>query len=148
MTKNVSAFFCGLLFGLGLIVAQMTNPAKVLAFLDVAGTWDPSLVVVMISALLTLGILQRIIPRNNKTVTQLYTKKTTLNNFGINSKLIMGSMVFGIGWGLTGLCPGPALVNLSSGLSSSYIFVGGMFTGFFVYNGLLSNGNNQRTEDD
>lgn len=127
-----TAFLSGLLFGLGLIVAQMINPAKVLGFLDVLGDWDPSLAFVMVGALLTLGILQFFIKRN------IQLKLEKLVNFGpdhskIDAKLIIGSSIFGIGWGLSGLCPGPALVSLTSGLEGAFIFVIAMLLGFIAF---------------
>ncbi len=127
-----TAFLSGLIFGLGLIVAQMTNPAKVLGFLDVAGHWDPSLAFVMIGALVTLGWLQFLTKKSCQhnaskvdSVKPIYSK--------IDAKLIIGSSIFGIGWGLSGLCPGPALVSLTSGLTGSLVFVGAMITGFIVF---------------
>ncbi|MCX7086202.1 MAG: YeeE/YedE thiosulfate transporter family protein [Methylococcales bacterium] len=127
-----TAFLSGLLFGLGLIVAQMTNPAKVLGFLDVLGDWDPSLAFVMAGALVTLSMTQffikRIAENNVETVVNLSPVKAK-----IDAKLIIGSAVFGIGWGLSGLCPGPALVSLTSGLMGSFIFVSSMLLGFIAF---------------
>lgn len=133
MAKNISAFIFGLIFGLGLIVAQMTNPAKVLAFLDVTGAWDPSLALVMASALLTLGILQRFF----KTASPAQQQNQPVcdgQKSGIDAKLIGGAAIFGIGWGLSGICPGPALVGLTTGLPGSYAFAGAMFAGFVLFN--------------
>lgn len=134
MTKNFYAFIFGLLFGLGLIIAQMTNPEKVLAFLDVAGDWDPSLAVVMASALLVLGLSRLWFRRSGllkpEVEQQIYQTIPT----GIDKKLIIGATIFGLGWGLAGICPGPAIVDLSSGLEGSFVFIGAMFAGFLLFN--------------
>jgi len=129
MTKNIQAFGWGLLFGLGLIIAQMTNPAKVLAFLDVAGAWDPSLALVMASALTALAIALRLMRLGQS----LDWRNPDAATLGIDAKLIAGAALFGIGWGLSGFCPGPALISLSSGLTGSYVFVGSMFAGFYLF---------------
>ncbi|MFZ2450260.1 MAG: DUF6691 family protein [Methylovulum miyakonense] len=137
MSKQIAAFIFGLIFGLGLIIAQMTNPAKVLAFLDVSGAWDPGLALVMASALLTLGLLQRFIPGlSEESATQQSQASCGTPKPGVDSKLIVGAAIFGIGWGLSGICPGPALVGLTSGLSGSYVFIGAMFAGFVLFYGL------------
>jgi uncharacterized membrane protein YedE/YeeE len=122
MKLNISACASGFIFGMGLILGQMINPVKVLAFLDVAGQWDPTLALVMAGALITYSFLRQII--------NLYQKKNANNE----PKLIIGSALFGIGWGLSGLCPGPALLGLTSGLLGSYVFVVTLFIGFFVFN--------------
>lgn len=131
MAKLALAFLFGLLFGVGLIVAQMTNPAKVLAFLDVAGDWDYSLALVMMSALLVLGLAQRYWQTNTLPSVAPEVCETTAAR--INGELVIGSIIFGAGWGLSGICPGPALVGLSSGLAGSYVFAGSMFAGFLLF---------------
>jgi len=133
MNLNISAFASGLTFGLGLIVSQMINPVKVLSFLDVTGNWDPSLALVMVGALLTLGLLQWLIKKSAKHKPSTNKTKPALSK-KIDAKLITGATLFGIGWGLSGLCPGPALIGLTSGLSGSYVFVGAMFIGFLLFN--------------
>ncbi len=132
--KSIFAFVFGLIFGLGLIVAQMVNPAKVLAFLDVAGKWDPSLALVMGGALLTLAIAQRFI-RTSPELAEEQNQSSCDNSkaAGVDAKLIGGAAIFGIGWGLSGICPGPAIVGLTTGLPGSYVFVGAMFVGFALY---------------
>ena len=128
----LTAFLSGLIFGLGLIVAQMTNPAKVIGFLDVAGQWDPSLAFVMIGALVTLSAVQFLIKNScQHHASVIQSAKPTHSK--VDAKLIIGSSVFGIGWGLSGLCPGPALVSLTSGLTGTFVFVGAMITGFVVF---------------
>ena len=128
----LTAFFSGLIFGLGLIVAQMTNPAKVIGFLDVAGHWDPSLAFVIIGALVTLSSLQFLIKKSCRYNASKTESAKPLHS-KVDAKLIIGSSIFGIGWGLSGLCPGPALVSLTSGLTGTFVFVGAMFTGFVVF---------------
>ena len=133
MAKNISAFIFGLIFGLGLIIAQMTNPGKVLAFLDVAGDWDPSLALVMASALLILGVSQRVIRPAAAPVQEQDQPACDNPKSGIDASLIGGAAIFGVGWGLSGICPGPAIVGLTTGLPGSYVFAGAMFGGFFLF---------------
>ena len=127
--KKFLGCLLGLLFGFGLIIANMTNPSKVLAFLDVSGEWDPSLAIVMASALITLAALQRWLRLSPQTQTSCDGVKQ-----GIDRKLLLGSAIFGIGWGLSGICPGPALLGISSGLPGSYLFLAAMFVGFMIFN--------------
>ena len=134
MKANFSSFVCGLIFGLGLVIAQMTNPGKVKAFLDVAGAWDPTLALVMVGALLTLGILQRLIRKRPEQIQDTDLQTCINPKSRIDAKLVTGSAIFGIGWGLSGFCPGPALISLTSGLAGSYVFAGAMFIGFFLFN--------------
>ena len=125
--KTIAAFAVGLLFGLGLVVAQMTNPAKIIAFLDVAGNWDPSLAVVMAAALAVSFIGYRLVLGRPKPVLadafQIPTK--TL----IDRPLIVGAAVFGAGWAMAGLCPGPGFSSLASGGLLSLGFVAAMAAG-------------------
>ena len=134
MAKNISALLFGLLFGLGLIVAQMVNPAKVLAFLDVAGSWDPSLALVMVSALLVLGVSQRLMGASGGPVGEQDQPVCESEGIRVDASLIIGAAIFGIGWGLSGICPGPAIVGLTTGLPGNYVFAGAMFAGFFLFN--------------
>jgi uncharacterized membrane protein YedE/YeeE len=133
MAKNLYVFLFGLIFGLGLIVAQMVNPQKVLAFLDVAGDWDPSLALVMASALLVLGVSQRLVHAANSEELDPEQVLGESPKTVIDGRLLIGSAIFGVGWGLSGICPGPAIVGLSSGLTGSYVFAGAMFAGFFLF---------------
>ena len=109
--KSLSALLLGSLFGLGLIVSQMVNPQKVINFLDVFGHWDPSLAFVMMGALIVFGMGYRLIimPRAKPIWAEVFALpvKTMLE-----PKLLIGAAIFGIGWGLLGICPGPAMVNL------------------------------------
>jgi hypothetical protein len=131
MPLALSALIAGILFGLGLAVSQMTNPAKVLAFLDVAGDWDPSLAVVMAGAVTVSFIAFRIAASRTAPLAggsfDLPTRRA------IDTPLVMGAMVFGVGWGLAGLCPGPALTALLSGQRKAFLFVGAMLAGMLVY---------------
>ena len=134
MKLNISACVSGFIFGMGLILGQMINPVKVLAFLDVAGQWDPTLALVMAGALITYSFLRQIINLYRKKNANNEPKGSIIPKAKIDAKLIIGSALFGIGWGLSGLCPGPALLGLTSGLLGSYVFVVTLFIGFFVFN--------------
>ncbi len=134
MKLNISACASGFIFGMGLIIGQMINPVKVLAFLDVAGQWDPTLALVMVGALITYSFLRQIINLYRKKNANNEPKGSIIPKVKIDAKLIIGSALFGIGWGLSGLCPGPALLGLTSGLLGSYVFVVTLFIGFFVFN--------------
>lgn len=133
MKKNLSAFASGFIFGLGLIIGQMINPLKVLGFLDVAGQWDPSLALVMVGALSSFSVLRLIINQNLKKTSSPHPKADLITKVKIDTQLITGSAIFGIGWGLSGLCPGPAIVNITSGQLGTYVFVATLFIGFFVF---------------
>ena len=125
------AFAAGLMFGLGLIVSGMANPAKVLGFLDLAGKWDPTLLVVMAGAI-AIGLAAFTLARRRTLSAiglpmQLPTART------IDSPLVIGSLVFGIGWGLAGFCPGPALVALGAGHVEAAVFTLAMVAGMGVH---------------
>ena len=132
MLRSICILFSGLVFGRGLCISQMVNPVKVLGFLDIAGKWDPSLAFVMIGALLvaTPGfffVLKRHAP-------MFANNFPTLNESGIDSRLIIGGLIFGCGWGLVGLCPGPAIASIAYGLPSSLIFVAALVAGVSLAN--------------
>lgn len=131
--KNLVALVLGLVFGLGLIIAEMSNPAKVLAFLDVSGAWDPSLAVVMASALATLSLAQRLLNTNTSDDAMRGQMSCDANRIGIDRSLILGSMLFGLGWGLSGICPGPAFVGLGNGQLGSLVFFTAMYAGFLMF---------------
>ncbi len=126
------AFLCGLIFGLGLVVSQMGNPAKVLNFLDVAGRWDPSLAFVMGGAVLTTALGYRLAWRakSPRLDSVFHLPQTT----EIDMRLIGGAALFGTGWGLVGFCPGPALAALSFGGWQTLLFVAAMVAGMIVFN--------------
>lgn len=131
MKQILSGLIAGLLFGIGLSVSEMMNPAKVVGFLDVLGTWDPTLAFVMGGALLitTPGfwlVRKRQGPLFAK-VFQLPTRKD------IDAPLLIGAVLFGAGWGIAGLCPGPAMAALSTALSSAFLFVGSMLAGMLLF---------------
>jgi uncharacterized protein len=123
----VFAFVSGLVFGLGLIVAGMTNPAKILGFLDLAGKWDPSLALVMVGAigvgLVAFALGSRQIASALGMPMQIPATQT------IDARLICGSLLFGIGWGIAGFCPGPAIVAVGAGYPKAAVFVVSMLLG-------------------
>jgi uncharacterized membrane protein YedE/YeeE len=131
MGGYLSALFCGTLFGLGLTLAQMTNPEKVLGFLDVAGHWDPSLALVMAGALTTLALMQRLARRRPAPI--LASSFNEPKNARIDARLLTGAALFGIGWGLSGICPGPAIAALSHGRIEIYVFTAAMFAGMGLF---------------
>ena len=131
VTALVTAFLSGLLFGLGLLLAGMANPAKVLGFLDLGGAWDPSLAVVMGGGI-AVGLVGFTIARR-RSLTLLGAAIDWPDSRKIDQRLIGGSVLFGIGWGLAGICPGPALVLLGTGALKGLVFVGAMIAGMAVY---------------
>ncbi|CAB3776028.1 hypothetical protein LMG28688_00151 [Paraburkholderia caffeinitolerans] len=129
--RNFVAFASGLLFGLGLIVSGMANPAKVLAFLDLAGRWDPSLAFVMAGAIAIAGIGFRLARARSTSVLGAPMQLPTARR--IDPRLIAGALVFGAGWGLVGFCPGPALVSAASGQPRAWLFVAAMLAGMALF---------------
>lgn len=127
----LAAFGAGLVFGLGLIVSGMANPAKVIGFLDLAGAWDPSLAFVMGGAILVGLAAFRLARRRAQSFLGGAMHLPAAR--GIDLRLIGGSLVFGVGWGLAGFCPGPALVSLGSGQTKAAVFVAAMLGGMLVY---------------
>lgn len=128
---NLFALIAGLVFGIGLIVSGMANPAKVLGFLDIAGRWDPSLAFVMIGAI-TAGTVAFLIARQRGR-TLFGHPILWPTAAGITPRLVLGSAVFGIGWGLAGFCPGPALVALGTGTPKAIGFVAAMLLGMALF---------------
>jgi len=129
MNKLIS-LISGTIFGIGLVVSQMINPEKVLGFLDLFGNWDPSLAFVMIGALIVSSPLFHLIKNKEK---PLFAEKFNYsNNKEINNELVIGSALFGAGWGLGGLCPGPAISSIALLNINSIIFVVAMFIGFYL----------------
>ncbi|MEQ1836913.1 MAG: YeeE/YedE family protein [Candidatus Nitrotoga sp.] len=129
--QRLSEFMVGLIFGVGLILSGMTDPAKVIGFLDLFGKWDPSLALVMGGAI-AVGFFSFAL-----------AKKRTVNFFGgalhlpknnhIDKRLIIGALLFGAGWGIAGYCPGPALVSMASGQAEGITFVAAMLVGMIIY---------------
>ncbi len=129
--NRIVEFAVGLIFGLGLILSGMTDPGKVIGFLDLFGAWDPSLALVMGGAIVV------------GTVAFAVARQRTTNFLGgamflpkpgqIDRQLVLGSLVFGVGWGLAGFCPGPALVSLGAGQPKAAVFVVAMLAGMWVF---------------
>ena len=129
--NNIFGFVSGLAFGLGLILAGMTDPMKVKGFLDLAGAWDPSLALVMGGAI-AMGVLAFALARRRQrswtgTPMEIPTNRT------IDRRLVAGGVLFGIGWGIGGFCPGPALVALGSGMGAAAVFVAAMLAGMVIH---------------
>ena len=129
MNKLVS-LISGIIFGIGLVISEMINPEKVLGFLNLFGNWDPSLAFVMIGALIVSSPLFHIIKKKEKPI--FAENFNYSNNKSINNKLILGSAIFGTGWGLIGLCPGPAISSITLLDIHSITFVIAMFVGFYL----------------
>ncbi len=131
MTKLLAALAAGIVFGVGLAVSQMTNPAKVLAFLDLAGIWDPSLALVMAGALGTAFLGYRLVLRRRHPVAAADFQLPSARRADV--RLVGGAALFGIGWGLVGLCPGPAVASLAYGEVASFGFVAAMLAGMALF---------------
>ncbi|HGA2319788.1 TPA: DUF6691 family protein [Pseudomonas putida] len=130
--KRLSSFIAGVLFGTGLLLSGMANPAKVLGFLDLAGQWDPSLALVMVGA---IGAALLPMTWARRRATALLGGKMQLPaRRDIDARLVGGSLVFGIDWGLAGVCPGPSLVLLADGYWQAWLFVAAMLAGMGVFN--------------
>lgn len=130
--KRISGFIAGLLFGMGILLSGMANPAKVLGFLDIAGQWDPSLGLVMVGA---IGAALLPMTWARRHTTALLGGKIQLPaRRDIDRRLVGGSLVFGIGWGLAGVCPGPVLVLLAGGYWQAWLFVLAMLAGMGMFN--------------
>ena len=125
------ALFSGLIFGIGLILAGMANPAKVLAFLDLAGLWDPSLGLVMGGAIAVGLIAFTLAKKRTKSFLGLPMNLPTSRI--IDKRLIIGSLIFGIGWGLVGICPAPAFVLLGTGSLKGIVFLVAMLIGMAIF---------------
>ena len=125
--RILSALLVGIIFALGLAVSEMINPARVIGFLDVAGRWDPTLIFVMGGALLvTVPIFPLVLRRQTPFLAEKFILPIKVK---IDRPLILGAIIFGIGWGLAGFCPGPALAALASGSPSVALFVAAMIAG-------------------
>lgn len=127
----VTAFLTGLLFGVGLIVSGMTNPAKVLGFLDLGGAWDPSLAFVMVGAI-AVGLGGYAVSRR-RTRSFLGGALHIPTARQLDRRLVLGSLVFGAGWGVAGFCPGPALVALGALQGKAMVFVAAMVAGMGLF---------------
>jgi len=131
MKVNLTALISGLLFGAGLALSGMMNPAKVIGFLDLFGDWDPSLALVMGGALAVMAIAVRIGKRFTKPILddRFHAPATT----AIDRRLILGAVLFGLGWGIAGLCPGPAIAALVTGATDMLVFVAAMIAGMIGF---------------
>lgn len=136
--KTLVSFVVGLIFGLGLIIAGMSNPAKVLGFLDIFGAWDPSLALVMGGAV-AVGMVGFALARRRKAAL-LGGPMQIPTSTHIDRQLVIGSGVFGVGWGLAGICPGPALTLLGAGLPKGVVFVLAMLAGMALFSVLQRRG--------
>lgn len=136
MLRSLVALVVGLVFGLGLILSGMANPAKVLGFLDVSGAWDPSLALVMVGAIVTAFLPFRIAARRT---TSLNGAPMRLPSQGhIDRPLIVGSLLFGVGWGLAGICPGPGIVLVGYGVPKGMLFVAVVCVTMLVFSHVAS----------
>ena len=127
MLPAITSFIFGILFGLGLSISEMTNPARVIGFLDIFGRWDATLVFVMAGALAVTAPLFPLIQKRRATLLGGAIQLPPQSK--IDTRLLVGAAIFGVGWGLAGLCPGPALANLASGSSGIALFVLAMMAG-------------------
>lgn len=125
------AFVTGLIFGLGLILSGMTDPSKVIGFLDLAGKWDPSLAFVMGGAVLVASIGFHFAKGRTRAILGDAMRLPTATQ--IDRRLVLGGLAFGAGWGLSGYCPGPALASLAQGGAKPLIFVAAMLAGMAIY---------------
>ncbi|NBS94863.1 MAG: hypothetical protein EBT08_01685 [Betaproteobacteria bacterium] len=131
MQHRLSEFLVGLLFGIGLLLSGMTDPGKVLGFLDLFGNWDPSLALVMGGAI-GVGVFAFALAKK-RTVSFLGGAMRLPTSSQIDRRLIIGALLFGAGWGLAGFCPGPALVSLAAGQPKAAVFVGFMLVGMIIF---------------
>ncbi len=131
MKLIVIALISGILFGVGLTFSQMTNPNKVINFLDLAGNWDPSLIFVMLGALsVTLAFFSKILKRQRP----LFDKEFYLSSkAAIDKPLLIGAAIFGIGWGISGYCPGPSVAGLGLGHIEAVVMVFSIYMGFIAH---------------
>ncbi|QXI26850.1 DUF6691 family protein [Pseudomonas vanderleydeniana] len=129
--RKLTAFLAGLLFGLGLLLAGMSNPAKVLAFLDIGGQWDPSLALVMLGAIGSAWLPFHWAMKQPRSLLGAPMQIPATRK--LDRRLVGGSLLFGVGWGIAGICPGPALVLLPGGHWQSAVFVAAMLAGMLLF---------------
>ncbi|MOA24610.1 hypothetical protein D3C78_1452970 [compost metagenome] len=134
--RGLMAFIAGLVFGLGLLLSDMVNPTKVLGFLDLAGRWDPSMALVMIGAIGSALLPLQWSRRQTHSLLGLPMRMPVARE--LDRRLIVGSLVFGIGWGIAGICPGPALAMIFSGYWQVLLFVLAMLLGMGLFSVLES----------
>jgi len=127
----LTAMLAGLVFGIGLIISGMANPAKVLGFLDISGSWDPSLAFVMAGAIAVGALAFALARRRSASLLGAPIKLPAGRE--IDRRLVTGSALFGVGWGIAGFCPGPALVSLGAGNHKAMLFVAAMLAGMAIF---------------
>lgn len=132
MKRAIASLVVGFIFAIGLGVSGMVRPEKVIGFLDFFGNWDPSLVFVMVGAILVHAVSYRFIKKNKSPI--LDNQWHVPTKIEITPALIFGSILFGIGWGLAGYCPGPAITSLATFQQSSFVFVLSMLVGMILFN--------------
>ncbi|MDX2465553.1 MAG: YeeE/YedE family protein [Porticoccus sp.] len=137
MKSTISAFVAGAIFGLGLILSEMVNPRRVQGFLDILGNWDPTLMFVMAGALLVATIGYKFVLSRQKPLFELSFSVPT--NRTIDVRLVIGAILFGVGWGLSGLCPGPAIVSITTFNPNIAIFIVAMIIGMKLFETLDKN---------
>lgn len=130
MMLVIMAFLCGLIFGAGLLISGLANPEKVLGFLDLSQAWDPSLAFVMIGAI-AVGIIGFALVKSRKTAFCGVPILLPENNT-VDRTLVVGAILFGLGWGLAGICPGPSLILLGAGIGKGLLFVLSMLAGMWI----------------
>jgi len=131
MKQNIIALIAGIIFGVGLCVSEMVNPQVVLAFLDVTGAWDARLLFVMVGALFVTSVgFYAFSKRKAPFCAQEFSTPTSK---GVDKKLIMGAILFGVGWGIAGVCPGPAITALAFGMKEAMIFAVSMLVGMAIF---------------
>ena len=128
---NITALISGLVFGLGLILSEMINPDRVLSFLDIMGSWDPYLAWVMVGAIAMSSVAFAVASKRKQSYLGLAINLPTAKT--IDKELVLGSFVFGVGWGIAGLCPGPALVLAGTGSFEGIMFVVSMLLGMGLF---------------
>ena len=131
MRNILPGLLVGVIFGAGLALSDMVNPARVLAFLDVAGRWDPTLAFVIGGALIPSAVAYAVVRRMNRPL--LETQFRIPESRELNSKLLAGAALFGVGWGLVGLCPGPAIAGLALGRWELWLFAAAMLAGMLLH---------------
>jgi uncharacterized membrane protein YedE/YeeE len=134
MPRLISALAAGVLFGLGLTVSHMIDPAKVLGFLDIAGDWDPSLACVMLGALIVVTPTYVLAGRLDAPLCAATFSPPTATR--VDRRLVAGALLFGVGWGLVGYCPGPALASVGIGGGRTLLFIAAMLMGMAVFAGI------------
>ncbi len=129
--KYIISLLCGTLFGIGLAASGMTNTEKVIGFLDITGDWQIDLLLVMASALMVFSLSFHFIKKRSRPILSTTFDLPTI--IVINKPLILGAIIFGIGWGLVGYCPGPAIASLFYGQLETVIFLCAMLSGMFLF---------------